>query len=102
MLKVKYRVTGSFGQIPEGTVIDCYVLNRDGVKALIYHPPTAKYYNGEKIVVDKGCGSFEFCEENSQGEYVSIDDESYVNFGEMDVEFKKFLKDSEKKKMRSK
>ena len=96
MKKEKYKVTGAFGMIPEGTVIDCYVLNiGEDVRALIYHPPSVKYYDGEKIVVDQGCGSFEICELNDSGEWQSIDNECYVNFGKIDAKFKRFLRDAE-------
>ncbi len=94
MKKAKYLVSGFFGLIPKGTVIDCYVLNEDVDKALVYHPAKTIYsYDGE-LVSEDGCGCFEICKLNQNEQWESIHEESYCNFGKMPKEFKKYLKEN--------
>lgn len=82
-MKAKYKITGPFGDRPEGAVITTHVLNidEDSGIALCYHPPSGKYE----------CGSFEFCKKNKKGQYVAIDSSIYSNIGELDKKFKRLL-----------
>jgi hypothetical protein len=68
---VRYRVTTMFGTISIGTVMSAVLITKDPDthKALIYHPVHNKY--------ERGC--FEFCKQDVDGCYISIDNESYIN-----------------------
>jgi len=80
MKKIKYKVTGDFGENSEGDIIDAYILveSADHVSALVYHPKTSK----------DTCASIEFCVEDLQNSYwvqsgqnttMGGDDIAYVN-----------------------
>lgn len=77
MKKIKYKVTGCFGDSNEGDIVDAYILAGsvdDGV-ALVYHPKTSKYT----------CASLGFCIEKQDGYWVdanqnsSGNDRDYIN-----------------------
>jgi hypothetical protein len=50
--KIRYRVTDSFGNITAGSVIDAYLLAKDGAGyGLVYHP-----------IEDDECASLDICQ----------------------------------------
>lgn len=84
-MKIKYKITGAFGLLEEGKIINAYLLNidEDSGIGLCYHPPK------------NGCGSFEFVKRKSniKDYWISaFGDNCYVNIGDIDKKFKKFLK----------
>ena len=85
-MKAKYKVTTPFGLRSKGTILDCFILNRDGQDALVYHPPNRRH--GE-------CGCFEICRLNKDSQYESISDKHYINQSyrdDMAEGFPKYLK----------
>lgn len=82
MKKIKYKVTGPFGCLEEDTVIDAWLLIKDGNRGLIYHPRDKR-----------GCGSFEIGIQNSERVWISItpdQGDTYVNLNRKN-EFSKML-----------
>lgn len=85
-MKIKYEVTGAFGCLSKGTIIDAYLLNLDtdnGI-GLCYHPK------------DKdGCGSFEFIRKRTPRSKIwqaAFADYTYSNQHKIDPLFEECLK----------
>lgn len=81
MKKVKYKVTGLFGDYGKGDIITAYILNIDddsGI-ALCYHPPSKG-----------GCGCFEFIKEKDK-HWIVAKENAYSNVGSISKDFRKFL-----------
>ena len=70
MKRVRYKVTGVFGNSPEGEIRYAYALTSTttGEPVLLFHPPSK----------NNACASLEFAKWE-QGVYVSVADETYVN-----------------------
>ncbi|MHA2064622.1 MAG: hypothetical protein ACXABY_09625 [Candidatus Thorarchaeota archaeon] len=73
MKKIKYKVTGDFGENNEGDIVDAYILIEgvDNGVALVYHPKSSRYT----------CASLEFCVEDKDDYWVTLDnpDDNYIN-----------------------
>jgi hypothetical protein len=87
--KVKYEVDG-MGDLEDGTIIDAYLIVKEGYgadEALIYHPK------------DKhGCASVDLCVyERRRKVYVPFQQNVFINLGKADP-FKALLPKSKKKK----
>lgn len=71
MQKVKYRVTGPFGDSPDGEIRWAWKLI-DGIDnncAILYHPKDAK----------TNCASIEMASEADDGMYEAVSDNAYIN-----------------------
>lgn len=81
MRKVKYKVIGIFGDYEEGTIIDAYLLCRENLRGLIFHP---KLKRGE-------CASIEMAilEGKTWVSAKSDDPDTYLNLNR--CEFVKYI-----------
>ncbi len=83
---VKFK-TKMFGSLPEGTVINGYLLAKEGNKALLYFP---KEKPGE-------CGCLVFCKlDRRNGHYVDYGKEAdcFINIDKYNTNFLKNLKNT--------
>jgi hypothetical protein len=71
--RVRYRVTGDFGSNSEGDIIYAYIIAREGMTAIVYHPP--ELFEGDP------CGSIEICKLADDSKWINIEpgDDTYVN-----------------------
>jgi len=69
--KVNYRVKTACGDYPQGSIIPAYLfIDSDDAKGILYLPPNRS--RGE-------CGCLILCKEKYVGEYVEINEDSYMN-----------------------
>lgn len=69
MKKVKYRVTGDFGNSPIGEIRFAYVMFVDGPNVLLYHPRDAK----------DTCASIEMAHLDHDDCFISSRENAYIN-----------------------
>jgi len=76
--KVKYKVTGAFGDSPVGEIREAFVIIEDssGSSALIFHPKNGKYL----------CASIEMADQQVNGTYISSNQKDSDSFGYVNIE----------------
>lgn len=74
--QIRYRVTDYFGLKEIGDIINAKLIceDPDNGRALIFHEPN-----------ENECGSFEICEQDKTGYYISIHPEMWININEEDM-----------------
>lgn len=75
----KYKCE-TFGCVPDGTIVFCFIIAEDGDKALVYHPANAYYLDEDgEISMDRGCGCVTLCKKTKDNILVSLSQDSYIN-----------------------
>ena len=87
---VKFK-TQEFGLLEPGTIVNCFLLVKDGNRALLYHPPVIHHLSilGENM---QGCGVFIIAKKRDNKDYwEDVNKNSWINQVTIGRKLKKFL-----------